>query len=112
MNEKANKQNYQLELEKVIKKLPDNQKRLFLHSCCAPCSSYCLEYLRKYFAVTIFYSHPGPGIVIGLIGVAMAVIRVLGGVHEVRDVVAGAVIGLVCGIVGFYICINILSIKV
>ena len=54
-------------------------------------------------AVTIFYSHPGPGIVIGLIGVAMAVIRVLGGVHEVRDVVAGAVIGLVCGIVGFYI---------
>lgn len=54
-------------------------------------------------AVTIFYSHPGPGVVIGLIGVAMAVIRVLGGVHEVRDVVAGALIGLVCGIVGFYI---------
>ena len=54
-------------------------------------------------AVTIFYSHPGPGIVIGLIGVAMAIIRVLGGVHEVRDVVAGAVIGLVCGILGFYI---------
>lgn len=54
-------------------------------------------------AVTIFYSHPGPGVVIGLIGVAMAVIRVLGGVHEVRDVVAGAVVGLVCGIVGFYI---------
>jgi len=54
-------------------------------------------------AVTIFYSHPGPGIVIGLIGVAMAIIRVLGGVHEVRDVVAGAVIGLVCGILGFYL---------
>ena len=54
-------------------------------------------------AVTIFYSHPGPGIVIGLIGVAMAIIRVLGGVHEVRDVVAGALIGLVCGVVGFYI---------
>ena len=54
-------------------------------------------------AVTIFYSHPGPGIVIGLIGVAMAIIRVLGGVHEVRDVVAGSLIGLVCGLVGFYI---------
>lgn len=53
-------------------------------------------------AVAIFYSHPGPGILIGLIGVAMAVIRVLGGVHEVRDVAAGAVIGLLCGIVGFY----------
>lgn len=54
-------------------------------------------------AVAIFYSHTGPGILIGLIGVAMAVIRVLGGVHEVKDVVAGAVIGLLCGIVGFYI---------
>ena len=54
-------------------------------------------------AMTIFYSHPGPGIILGLIGVAMAVIRVMGGVHEPRDVIAGAVIGIVCGIVGFYI---------
>jgi len=54
-------------------------------------------------AVTIFYSHPGPGILIGLIGVAMAIIRVLGGVHEVRDVVAGALVGLVCGVIGFYL---------
>jgi len=54
-------------------------------------------------AVTIFYSHPGPGILIGLIGVAMAIIRVLGGVHEVRDVVAGAIIGILCGVVGFYL---------
>lgn len=53
-------------------------------------------------AVTIFYSYPIPGILIGVIGVAMAAIRVLGGVHEVRDVVAGAVIGLVCGVIGFY----------
>lgn len=54
-------------------------------------------------AVAIFYSHPGPGILIALIGSVMAVIRVLGGVHEPRDVIAGAVIGLVCGVVGFYI---------
>ena len=54
-------------------------------------------------AVTIFTSYPVTGILVGVIGVAMAAIRVLGGVHEVRDVVAGAVIGLVCGIVGFYI---------
>ena len=53
-----NKVNYQSELEKLIKKLPDNQQRLFLHSCCAPCSSYCLEYLRQYFRVTIFYYNP------------------------------------------------------
>ena len=54
-------------------------------------------------AITIFWSHPGPGIVIAIIGVGMAVIRVLGGVHEPRDVVAGTVIGLVCGVIGYYI---------
>lgn len=53
-------------------------------------------------AVTIFYSHPGAGILLGIIGTAMAVIRVLGGVHEPRDVIAGALIGLFCGFVGFY----------
>lgn len=52
------KVNYQLELEKVLKKLPDNKRRLFLHSCCAPCSSYCLEYLRQYFQITVFYYNP------------------------------------------------------
>ena len=53
-----NKVNYQLELEKIIKKLPDSHRKLFLHSCCAPCSSYCLEYLRKYFEITVFYYNP------------------------------------------------------
>ena len=53
-----NKVNYQAELEKLIKPLPDRHRRLFLHSCCAPCSSYCLEYLRKYFDVTVFYYNP------------------------------------------------------
>ena len=53
-----NKINYQLELEKIIKGLPDCRRRLFLHSCCAPCSSYCLEYLRKYFEITVFYYNP------------------------------------------------------
>ena len=31
---------------------------LLLHSCCAPCSSYCIEYLSQYFKVTIFYYNP------------------------------------------------------
>ncbi len=31
---------------------------MFLHSCCAPCSSYCMEYLRRYFDVTVFYYNP------------------------------------------------------
>ena len=28
---------------------------LLLHSCCAPCSSYCLETLSEDFAITVFY---------------------------------------------------------
>ncbi len=50
--------NYQKELEKILVKLPKEKTRLFLHSCCAPCSSYCLEYLCKYFAITVFYFNP------------------------------------------------------
>ena len=52
--------NYQLELEKIIKKNQNEEvvPSLFLHSCCAPCSSYCLEYLAEYFAITIFYYNP------------------------------------------------------
>ena len=33
-------------------------KHLVLHSCCAPCSSYCLEYLSQYFRITVFYYNP------------------------------------------------------
>ncbi len=51
--------NYQKELDKIIEKIQDGQTpRLFLHSCCAPCSSYVLEYLRKYFYITVFYYNP------------------------------------------------------
>ncbi len=31
---------------------------LLMHSCCAPCSSYCLSYLAEYFSITIFYYNP------------------------------------------------------
>ena len=51
--------NYQKELDKIIEGLEGGQTpRLFLHSCCAPCSSYVLEYLRKYFKITVFYYNP------------------------------------------------------
>lgn len=52
-----NKVNYQKELEKIISSLKE-PKKVFLHSCCAPCSSYCMEYLRRYFDVTVFYYNP------------------------------------------------------
>ncbi|MCI8864918.1 MAG: epoxyqueuosine reductase QueH [Lachnospiraceae bacterium] len=55
-----NKRNYQKELEKVMElnKGRGQVPRLFLHSCCAPCSSYVLEYLSPLFAVTVFYYNP------------------------------------------------------
>lgn len=49
--------NYQRELDKLISSLEGTPK-LLLHSCCAPCSSYCLEYLSRYFAITVLYYNP------------------------------------------------------
>lgn len=50
--------NYQIELEGILAHLPDRKRTLLLHSCCAPCSSYVLEYLRQYFQITVFYYNP------------------------------------------------------
>ena len=52
--------NYQKELDRII----ENNKKagvvptLLLHACCAPCSSYCLEYLSQYFRITVFCYNP------------------------------------------------------
>lgn len=59
-NKKQNNRNYQKELEKLIEQ---NQKEgtvpsLLLHSCCAPCSSYVLEYLAPCFHICDFYYNP------------------------------------------------------
>ncbi len=52
--------NYQLKLEEIIKENEKNNyvPTLLLHSCCAPCSSYCLEYLSDFFKITILYYNP------------------------------------------------------
>ncbi|NCC01836.1 MAG: epoxyqueuosine reductase QueH [Clostridia bacterium] len=52
------KRNYQSELDKVIDGLDGRVPKLLLHSCCAPCSSYVLEYLSNYFEITVFYYNP------------------------------------------------------
>ena len=52
------RQNYQKMLDKVLQ-IPTNRgKRLLLHSCCAPCSSYVLVYLAPYFRITVLYYNP------------------------------------------------------
>ena len=52
--------NYQKELDKILIKLGQEQRvpTLLIHSCCAPCSSYVLEYLSEYFEITVFYYNP------------------------------------------------------
>ncbi len=47
--------NYQKELDNLLGAEGKKGKRLLLHSCCAPCSSYVLIYLRQYFRITVFY---------------------------------------------------------
>lgn len=52
--------NYQKVMEELIR---DNcgggrVPKLLLHSCCAPCSSYCIAVLSQYFYVTVFYYNP------------------------------------------------------
>lgn len=64
-----NKANYQKELEKILQDIEQVGRKwnpagdcdapaLYLHSCCAPCSSYVLEYLSGYFQITVFYYNP------------------------------------------------------
>lgn len=54
-----NKTNYQKELDAILAQLDcAAPPRLLLHACCAPCSSYTLEYLSDYFAITVDFYNP------------------------------------------------------
>ncbi len=59
--------NFQKELEALLQRAGQAVKergvipRLLLHSCCAPCSSYVLEYLSGFFSITVFYYNPNIG---------------------------------------------------
>ena len=52
--------NYQKVLDETIKQIQQESRipKLMIHSCCAPCSSYCLEYLSNYFSITVVYYNP------------------------------------------------------
>lgn len=54
-------------------------------------------------AATIFCYHPGAGVLLGIIGVILGIMRVMGGVHEPVDVIAGALIGIGCAWIGYVI---------
>lgn len=52
--------NYQKEMDLLLSEITIKNQlpRLLLHSCCAPCSSYVLEYLSQFFHITIYYYNP------------------------------------------------------
>lgn len=54
------KQNYQIILDKTLKELEAQSTKpsLLLHACCAPCSSYVIEYLNEHFNITVFFYNP------------------------------------------------------
>ena len=53
-------ENYQLHLEKTLADITRRGKTptLLLHACCGPCESYVLEYLNRYFAITVDFFNP------------------------------------------------------
>ncbi|KRO16057.1 epoxyqueuosine reductase QueH [Lacticaseibacillus saniviri] len=60
MFEKNQKVNYDYVLQQVVAGWQAEQKRprILLHSCCAPCSTYTLEYLTAFADVTVYYDNP------------------------------------------------------
>lgn len=52
--------NYQKILDKTIENITRENRipTLLLHACCAPCSSYVLEYLSEFFSITLFFYNP------------------------------------------------------
>lgn len=64
-SDRMSNRNYQKELDQLLDQILKDESgsgsrvlRLFLHSCCAPCSSYVLEYLSEYFEICDFFYNP------------------------------------------------------
>ncbi len=53
-----NKIDYNKKMLEIIKDNLGQKKKLLLHSCCAPCSTACIERLIEHFEITVFYYNP------------------------------------------------------
>ena len=76
----------------------------------APGQSFPSRHIFSIFviAVTFFWVWPVPGILIGIASVLLAWSRVAGGVHFPRDVIAGALIGVFSGVIGYYVILPLI----
>ncbi len=50
--------NFDSEMQKTVKDFAGEKHRLLLHSCCAPCSTACIERLKEFFDLTVYYYNP------------------------------------------------------
>lgn len=57
-NSFMNAKNFNAEMRKIINSFNGERKKLLLHACCAPCSSACLERLKDFFEITVFFYNP------------------------------------------------------
>lgn len=57
-------------------------------------------------AMTALYINLPLGVVMFIISLFIAIIRPMAGVHYIKDVIAGMLLGIICGIVGFYIMLK------
>lgn len=87
-------ENYQITLDRTLDTVVKSGRvpSLLLHSCCAPCSSYVLEYLSRYFNITVFYYNPNLDTreeYDRRVGEQERLIREMPFEHEVRLIVGG-----------------------
>lgn len=87
-------ENYQITLDRTLDTIAKSGRvpSLLLHSCCAPCSSYVLEYLSRYFNITVFYYNPNLDTreeYKRRVGEQERLIREMPFEHEVRLIVGG-----------------------
>ena len=53
-----NAENFDKEMQRIVESVGEEKPKLLLHSCCGPCSSYCIEELDPHFFITVFYYNP------------------------------------------------------
>lgn len=76
----------------------------------APGKSFPSRHVFSIFviAVTVFWVWHVPGVLVGIAGAVLSWCRVAGGVHFPRDVIAGALIGIGCGVIGYYVILPLI----
>lgn len=79
---------FQAAADRIIGEAEQNglRPKLLVHACCAPCSSYVLEYLSEYFDITVFYYNPNISPEEEYLRRTAEITRLIGCMEEAKDV--------------------------